>query len=275
MVTQTFEEEVVTQEVDPALPDTQTEIEEAIPDAAEEPVEAAAVESEPPLTRAEFEKLMSERESAIRASAIEEARDLDRRQRQSEEGRRAFEVQRQAKLRDAVSVSLTRKLGITDVDDDTADDIISRVQGVEADVIEQGTAAAIDEAVTAAAARAVGLNPGPISAEAQRYVGKFTGYMERLFTHQVVRDFIAKDAKKEWDAQLPKVVEAELSKRNQAGRNGAAPLKRPTDSSPTSGNDGSLENWDTRVAHQGEDGYPMLSPSDWTEYRAVRRASGV
>ena len=52
---------------------------------------------------------------------------------------------------------------------------------------------------------------------------------------------------------------------------GAAPLT-PEGGAP-SGN--TLEAWETRVAHQGEDGYPMLTDADWDQYRAVRRQHGL
>ena len=37
----------------------------------------------------------------------------------------------------------------------------------------------------------------------------------------------------------------------------------------------SLEAWEQRVAHQGEDGFPHLSPAEWDKYRAVRKANGL
>lgn len=246
----------VAPEVDQALPETQTEEPEelTLPEvAAGEPVEAAADDGEKPLTRAEVEKLLADREVSIRQQAVEEARDLERRQRQSEEGRRAYEQERRVKQRDAVSISLTRKLGITDIDDDVADDIISRVQSVEQDAIESGTASAIDEAITAAAARAVGLNPGVVSAQAERYVPKFQGYMERLLTHPTVREFILRDAKKDWEAQLPAVVEAEISKRKPT----QPELKRPE------GAPGATDNSDQERQRRLAFGAPTPDDHEW------------
>lgn len=238
MVTQT-EPEVETPEVDPEPPTTQTEEpeESTLPElAAEEPATAAADEGEAPLTRAEFERLMQEREAGIRQSAIEEARELERRERQAEEGRKAFERQQQAQLRDSVQVTLMRRLGVQEVEDDVVDDIIGRVRGIETSAVETRTVSAIDEAITAAAAKAVGLNPGALSPEASRYVDKFTGYMQRLLAHDVVREYVTREEKQKWAADLPKLFEAE--KRKAAPK--APPIIRPDGKAPDTRTDAEI-----------------------------------
>lgn len=225
MVTQPLETEVAP-EVDPEESVSQTEgtEEQTLPEpAAGETAPAAAEDGEPPLTRAEVDRLIAERTAEVRQQAIQEAREQERRDRQAEEGRKAFERQQQAQLRDAVQVSLMRRLGVSEVDDETTDDIIARVRGIETSTIEQRTVSAIDEAITAAAARAVGLNPGGLSSEAQRYVDKFTTYMERLLGHDTVREYITREEKQKWAADLPKLAEAE--KRKQAPKE--PPLRRP------------------------------------------------
>lgn len=221
MVTQT-EPEVVAPEVDPEEQVDQTEgtEEPELPEpAAEESTPAAADEGEPPLTRADVERMMAE----TRQAAIQEAREQERRERQAEEGRKAFEKQQQAQLRDAVQVSLMRRLGVSEVDDETTDDIIARVRGIETATVETRTVTAIDEAITAAAARAVGMNPGGLSPEAARYVDKFTTYMQRLLAHDAVREYVTREEKQKWAADLPKLVEAE--QRKAAIKQ--PPLKRP------------------------------------------------
>lgn len=226
MVTQPLEETEVTPEVDPEELPSQTEgtEEPELPDpAADETVPAAAEEGEPPLTRAEVDRLIAERAAQIRQEAIQEAREQERRERQAEEGRKAFERQQQAQLRDAVQVSLMRRLGVSEIDDETADEIITRVRGIESTSVEQRTVSAIDEAITAAAAKAVGLRTGDLSPEASRYLDKFTTYMERLLTHDVVREYVTREEKKKWAADLPKLVEAE--QRKAAPKQ--PPLKRP------------------------------------------------
>lgn len=214
MVTQTDPAEVV--EVDPALTEPQTEIveppaEPVLPDAAEPTTEAA---TETPLTASEFDRRWQERENELRQRALEEARDLEQRRRQAEGARAAAEAARQTKLRDAVQVSLMRNLGVSDIDDTAADDIVSRVRGVESSLIEESTEAAINEAITAAAAKAIGYDPGIVSPEAERYVSRFTSYMERLLSHEAVRQHVARDMRRAWEAELPKLVDAEITKRN-------------------------------------------------------------
>ena len=220
MVSEVIQPQEEEQELDPEQVPAQTEGDLPIVAAEEEP--AAASEESKPLTQADFDRKWAEKEAELRRQTIEEARDFERRQRQSEEGRKAAEQRRQAQLRDAVQVSLVRKLGVTDIDDDTADDIIARVRGVETSAVEQSTEAAINEAITAAAAQVVGLRTEPLSAEAQRYMGRFVSYMERLLTHDVVKDFVSRDAKKAWEAELPKIVERELANRKPPGQ----PMKR-------------------------------------------------
>lgn len=218
------EEPVLAAEGDPVLEEAQTE--DGLPAvAAEEPQEAAP--DEKPLTQADFDRMWREREADLRRQTLEEARDLERRQRQSEEGRKAAEMRRQAQLRDAVQISLIKNLGVTEVDDATADDIISRVRNVDSSAITQGTESAINEAIAAAAAQVVGIRTEPVSADAQQYMGRFVNYMQQLLSHEAVREFVSRDAKKAWEAELPKIVEAELAKRKPA----QAPMKR-IDSQP-------------------------------------------
>jgi hypothetical protein len=59
--------------------------------------------------------------------------------------------------------------------------------------------------------------------------------------------------------------------KGQEIKNGVAPDIKGS----ASGDNNSLASWDTRVAHQGEEGFPMLTPAEWDTYRAIRKEHGL
>lgn len=222
MTTEIVGSEANAPEVDPEQPVAQTE-DGQLPSPAESAPAAAATDDDAPLTQAEFDRRWQEREAELRQKALGDARELERRARQAEEGRKAAEARQRTQLRDAVQVSLIKGLGVTDVDDEVADDIISRVRGIESSTVEANTEAAISEAVAVAAAQAIGLGAGDVSPEAQRYVTKFRSYMERLLAHEAVREFIVRDEKAKWQASLPTLQEAQRAQARPKGE----PVVRP------------------------------------------------
>ena len=76
--------------------------------------------------------------------------------------------------------------------------------------------------------------------------------------------------------QIKGITDAEIGKRNAQERiaNGVKPIKRP-EGTPPAGNTNTVEYWDARIAHQGEEGYPHLTDTDWAQARKVRAANGL
>jgi hypothetical protein len=60
--------------------------------------------------------------------------------------------------------------------------------------------------------------------------------------------------------------------KGQEIRNGTAPA---VTGAVAGTNTNSIEYWESRIAHQGEEGSPYLSESEWNQYRAVRRSNGL
>ena len=279
MTSQVIESPVTT---DPEPQETQTELPETpvvTEQAAEEP-EAAAVpqvevtEPEKPdyITRADWERERTE----VAQRAASDALESDRRRRQTENARRAkqeFEaVNARQEAVDTLKASLGAR-GIYEVPDDAAVNAITRIASKQAERMAHASLDTVDEAWDYLTAPAYGKQvdlDDSFELAAKRLAPKVQHLVD------TIRPTIEKQAREGYIAQadLGKWYEAETARRNAKGREGKEELKR-VEGTPSSANNGSLENWDTRVAHQGEDGYPMLSPSDWTEYRAVRRASGL
>src|SRR3990167_551428 len=74
--------------------------------------------------------------------------------------------------------------------------------------------------------------------------------------------------------QVRGIADRENARRNAQNREGARPLPR-VEGETASTNSTSLEAWENRVAHQGEDGFPMFTTAEWAAYRQVRREHGL
>ncbi len=128
-----------------------------------------------------------------------------------------------------------------------------------------------------------GTAPHAISGRASQYAGQFADDFNAIFGKlksqaQQTADFSqmkADDLMKRLSAdQIKAIADAEIGKRNAQNRNGTKPLRRPEGAPPTVSTN-TIEYWDARIAHQGEDGYPHLTDSDWATARKVRAEHGL
>jgi hypothetical protein len=146
---------------------------------------------------------------------------------------------------------------------------LERYVSKRTDQITTRTLSDVADAFSAAAAEVLGQpSDSDLSPKAQSYFDNFKPFVQQMFDQAKGRavtegEYILK-------SELPKYVEAEIAKRNRE----TEPLKRPEGVAQTV-NTSSIEYWENRVAHQGEDGYAYLTDSDWNQYRAVRRANGL
>jgi hypothetical protein len=74
-------------------------------------------------------------------------------------------------------------------------------------------------------------------------------------------------------ADIPKLVRAEIDRRNADARKDKTNIPRAEGTS-SAVNTNSIEYWEQRVAHEGEDGYPDMSAGDWATYKGLRRMHG-
>ena len=78
-------------------------------------------------------------------------------------------------------------------------------------------------------------------------------------------DYIHKD-------DLDKVIEARNAERNAKQPKEA--IRRPASEPARAENRNSIEYWERRIAHEGEDGFPDLTSQDWAHYQGLRRRHG-
>lgn len=207
-----------TEQVDQVPEEEQTEaLEVDLGDAAEPQEEAAAPveEAEKPLTKAELESLLAEREERIRREAEERAAERVRRERQREQGRIANEQRQQqaddAEAQELLSAQLVR-LGLPEADPTIVKPLLDRYAQKRETQVTQRTLGRISEAFSAAAADVLGTDyDGDLDPVADSYRLRFVPFVEQMMEQAKTR--IAKSGDYIHKADLPKLVDAEIAKR--------------------------------------------------------------
>jgi len=277
VVTETVIETPVLTDPEPQVIQTEEPVTEPVAEPAAEEPEAAAVpqvevtETKPDyLTREEWEK----DKATVRQQAADEALENDRRRRQTENARKAQQEKRDAEMR-AESIDVARAtLGLTPeyTSDEMIDKAITRAARKQAESLTAGSLDAVEQAwdyITAPAyGKDVDLEDGA-EAAARRLMPK----VQHLIAQ--IRPAIEKAAREGYvlESELPKRYEDMDAARAAKGREGKEELAR-VEGTPAP-NSNSLEAWETRVAHQGEDGYPYLGEAEWASYRHIRTAHGL
>ena len=265
--TQTETTETAETAVEERAAETQTE------DAAKAPqVEAVA---EKPLTQADLDRMFDERESKIR----EDERLREQRRRQTENARKANQEKRETEERQEAVDTVRATFAAQGIDpaaisDDLVTKAIDRLARKKADGLGITANERVGEVWDAITAQAYGKEPADLTPESLGLAEYLVPRVQNLVNQ--LRPMWEQKSREGWIAEsdLPKRVDAEIARRNAKSREGQEELKRPGGAPPTADTN-SLSAWETRVAHQGEDGYPMLSDADWTQYRAVRTANGL
>lgn len=226
MVTETVIETPV--ETDQTPVEVQTEVVEETPDAAETPQEEAAAEEPKQVEPAEERRYTQAELDQIARQSAENAIEYDRRMRQSEGARRAAEGQRAEReaqeLRDTIEVTLG-KAGFTDVAEDTLNALISRVNAKRGgfDVERaQGEMQQAMEWVTAPlrgdprSYAEFGLSP-----TADAFARAIQPHLQQILSAgsaAAVEGYVPR-------SDLPKLLDAEIARRNAKAREGKTELK--------------------------------------------------
>jgi hypothetical protein len=247
------------------------------PEAAAAPQQVEVVEPEKPnyITREEWEKERAD----VAARAAADALETDRRKRQTENARKAKADQDRAERRqramDTVKAAFGAR-GVYEVPDEAVTTAISRVAQDEAEAQNASTLERFGEAMDWIGAPVTGEKiDRPEGVDAM--IDLIAPRLQNLFNtaRPLIEQQAAEKAIAEFKAtELPKLLEADRAARNQQKRDGQEELTR-VEGTPASTNTGSIEYWDTRVAHEGEDGYPSMSAQDWATYRQIRAAHGL
>lgn len=272
------------EDVDQAPPDVQTEVADtpeldlAPDDAAEQEEEAATPEE--PLTRAEVQQMLAEERQKLeeerqklRDEAVKEARAREQRERQRLNGLREREQKRQAEeeaeATEIVQAQLVR-LGLPEADPQQIKPLLERYTTKRQSQWSSRYDSELSDGVRAAVADVLGVDfDEDLSDGAERFRRAFNPVGSHLVEQAkslLVKsgDYIHKD-------DLQKHVDAEIANRKPKEK----PVKR-VDEAPKGGeNRNSLAYWDARIAHEGEDGYPLMTPQDWADSRRIRRQHGL
>lgn len=264
---------------DPAPEPAQTETPpKTVESAAAEPTEAADLQvevSEPAkpdyITRDEWEKERAE----IAARAAAEALESDRRRRQTENARKAKQEQQereeQQEALDILKASLGAR-GVFELPDESAVTAIDRIAKKKAERMASGALSTVDEAWDFITAPAYG-KTADLDDSFEPAARMLAPKVQHLI--DVIRPTIEANARKDYihKDELPKYVKAEVERQTAQKREGEEPLRRPE--GQPSINTNTLDHWDSRVAHEGEEGYPVLTAQDWATYRQIRRQNGL
>jgi len=281
LTTQTIETPAEPAVADPEPIEVQTEepATEVVVEPAATPDETAAVpqvevtEPEKPdyMTRADWEREKSE----VANRAASEALELDRRRRQTENARRATAEKREAEerieARDTVKAAFGAA-GIYEVPDEAVYSAIDRVARKQAASMTASGLDVIESAFDFIAAPAYGQQAELDEASepaARRLAPKIQSLID------TIRPQIEAKAREGYiaESELGKRVDAEIARRNAKNREGQTDLQR-VEGNVTAGNKDSIEYWERRVAHEGEDGVPDMTQSDWATYKTIRRQRG-
>ena len=280
MVTETVETPVQTDQEPVETTQTETPATEVVAEgAAEESTEAAAVTqvevtpAEKPefITRADWEaQLKVERERAAT-----DALELDRKRRQTENGRKAQQEKRDTEdLADLIDTAKAA-FGAAGVFEIPEEPIVKAVDRMVRKRTEQIATGALD--AVAPVLEYLGGTTDDLSDEytaAARHlrpaVQAFVDRARTLIETNARKGYIAES---ELPARVKAGVDAALAARAATGREGQEELKRVEGTPAPSSN--TLASWETRVAHQGEDGYPVFSDADWRTYRQIRKDNGL
>ncbi len=272
-------------QVDPAVPEVAEEtespapeVEAAAPETEQEPaatseLQVEVTEPEKPnyITREEWEKERAEVASRAAADALES----DRRRRQTENARKAKQEAEQRESDqeavDTLKAALGAK-GIYEVPDDSALSAINRIASKKAERMVAASADVVEQAFDFITAPVYGQQVD-LDDTFEPAARKLAPKVQHLI--DTIRPQIEADARKGYiaESELPAKVDAEIARRAAKSREGQTELVRP-DGPPPTGNRNTIEYWEGRIAHEGEDGVPDMSASDWNTYKALRQQHG-
>lgn len=250
--------------------------EEAEPDEsviAEEPdlhTELAALRAE----LAEVKAAQAQKPQRSEAEVRAEIEANLRAQQQAQEEQRQQEQAWKDELNESLQAVLVTK-GYTEVSAEDVRSVGERFINKRYDQIQNRTVTEVTDALTWVKEAAMEQpHTKNLSPKAQRYASDLLDSFNAIYG--VLKTRAEEGARSGYipESELPAKVEAEIAKRNAKSREGQEELKRPAAQQPA-GNTNSLEYWDTRVAHEGEDGYPVLTAQDWATYRQIRRQNGL
>ena len=285
MVAETIETTPQQADPEPQAVETEAPATEVVAEgAAPEPEAAAAPEqvtiTEPEKTRADWEREKSE----VARTAAAEALDLDHRRRQTEGARKVQREKREAEMK-AESIDIARAtLGLSPeyATDEIVDKAITRAARKQAEILIGDPIENADQALDWIAAPLFGKPSTPkedLDETVQRFVGPLYQRIEAI-VNKITPAIEARGVEKaraEWEkeraAEVKAGVEATLAARAATGRAGEEELRRVDGTAPTTSN--TLASWETRVAHQGEAGYSMMTDADWNTYRQIRQDNGL
>lgn len=273
MVTETVVETPV-ETPDQTPQEVQTEVEEETPGAAETPQEEAAVE-EPKQVDEERRYTQTELDQMARQAA-ENAIEYDRRMRQSENARKAADAQREqkerAELKETVEVALVRA-GLSDVDDAVVETLISKVGAKRGAFDVERAQGEMQQALAWVTAPLRG-DPRPyeeygLTPVADAFARAIQPHLQQILSagqSAALEGYVPQ-------ADVDRLVAAARAAGRAESREGKTELKRPDGTPPTGGDP--LTAWEARVAHQGEEGFPMLNDAEWRVYRQIRTEHGL
>lgn len=253
-----------------------SEVADAAPEveAAAEPeqIQIAAPETPQYLTREEWEKEKAE----VARQAAAEALEADRRRRQTENGRRSQQERREqddrAELRDTVKAALGAQ-GIYEVPDETILTAVDRTVRKRSEQIAAQSLDRVDQAweyLTAPVFNAEVEYDQTFDEAARRLQPRIQELIDKI------RPTIEAQARQGYipESELQSRYDAMDAARQAKNREGKEELAR-VEGTPAPANTNTLEYWERRIAHEGEDGFPVLQPSDWNTYRQLRRRHGL
>lgn len=278
MVTQQAEPDVAVEEEEiPAPPEAETPAE---PDVSfdESPAEEAAEEQPDPIAEmrreiADLKAQLTQPKEPVRSEA-EIAADVERRfqvRRDQQEEQRRRETEDREELHDSIRATLVAA-GYSDVEPEAVRKAGERFINKRYDQIAVREAHSVRNALLwlkdnfEQGRSELGLSQKE-AGYADQLAQSFNAVMGQMREKAVTGgDYIAK-------ADLPKLVDAEIARRNAKAREQEKPLAR-VDGTPPAANTNSIEYWERRVAHEGEEGHPDMSAQDWATYKALRRQHG-
>jgi len=174
--------------------------------------------------------------------------------------------------------------GDTDVEPTTIERVAERFINKRYDQIANKEIAHVSEALKWVRGFAEsGSAPSQLTGRAAQYAGQFaedfnaiygklrqqaqdTGDLTTVKTDELVKRLSAD--------QIKAIADNEIARRNAVANTGKKPLAR-ADGTPSTVNTNTVEYWDSRIAHQGEEGFPMMTDQEYATARKVRAANGL
>ena len=238
-------------------------------------VQEAAVEEPAQIEPEERRYTQAELDAQAR-NAAQQAIEYDRRMRQSENARKAADAQREQReaveLRDTTEVILSKAERDGWTEEQRATALIERISSKRAGFDVERAQGEMQQALAWVTAPLRGdprsYEEFGLSPTADAFARAIQPHLQQIMSagqSAALEGYIPQ-------SELPKLVDAEIARRNAKAREGKTELKR-VDGTPSAPN--TLGTWETRVAHQGEEGHPMMTDADWREYRQIRKEHGL